>query len=961
MTEQNDILTASDIKKILSVMEKKNIKKSPFYEFINNSNISQNLSTRLFRNTNDQKNCANFRERYLFVDESNVAVETVTLHSPEFFRSIQTRIGVRAVGNKVTLCYLDSFVMCDVDFTYRCERYGEIYDHVTMYRIFTKTVQYASNFPNLVKSESAVSVRSPKGMHIYFETSDTYNEAEDWDKMANFLRLICDANYVIRWCLDRTRGFCDKIYEVGSNHAKMASDPTNQLFAGSQSGRVKELLFVRACVAKQFLEKSRGTVSQTQQLQFLVEALANKKHNDDNLKDRMEKICVSSLNVLHDLTEPQIRLLNRYSFQSILKILTAYKPVTTFVEDAYLILSKIPEWRDADTEKEEYTFLNVEIPNFFRNLIKSAADAKLRKETLVWPKFPNNFDDDERRQTRVHFSDNVLNEFYIAKSVWKNFTVSGSYLKSLGIDYKNENKNKNKPLLRVRVMQVADQLNKKWENQNDLKLLHVLDPNMRVSPVVMEILNDEQNIFDNKTEQETSDFCGSLTKTDKEFFLSKDNPLQGMYTFRRFADFLKLTENLTVPNLPIITLFYFADKYSCVDLIKHYTMKNVSIMQVVQEVPILRNIFHEKIPQFTNFFHKRLPLFRKSEGKSFEDSNDYSSLDIKTKSMLILRLYSLQMEYSFVTGLHALLVDFPMLENELKSTTEKNAFYDSDAERFQPRALKMVVYDVIDVNKEYTQPWSSPVNLTGRFIRDRTKKVIHVENALVYGLPNQTDEEKANNFPFILMNSAEKTIDQLFMFHFINDTNGIQSLKSSQEILELFFQYRSEFEEIAISGGCFEFMNRSIQERLTNSILPVITSEMPPMEKAIKIQERQVKEACRLHVPIDYDPKDLSRHLMLRPEKFLEYVLNKHNGENLEKQIGYTCEEGCDSSVRLYKHDGHNILESVCEQAPHWCREFGEKLDETFDESHEKICEEDANELTKDVRCSKTDDVWYCT
>ena len=243
-------------------------------------------------------------------------------------------------------------------------------------------------------------------------------------------------------------------------------------------------------------------------------------------------------------------------------------------------------------------------------------------------------------------------------------------------------------------------------------------------------------------------------------------------------------------------------------------------------------------------------------------------------------------------------------------------------------------------------------------------KVIHPENALQYSSSNETDEEKANNFPFILMNNVERTIEQLFMFHFINEVDNKQSLKSSQQILELFFQYSSEFQKITDGGACFEYMNRNIQEKLTDllsSSLPVVTADMSPEEKALTIEEQIVKKSCRQNVPIGYNSDDLSRRLILTPDKFLEYVLNKHNRDNLEKQIDYTCKNGCDSSVRLYTHDGnYNFLEGVCNQAPQWCRAYGEQLDSTFDDSHELVCEAEADELTKDVVCSEKNGTWKC-
>ncbi len=913
-------------------MEKRNVKDSPFYEFTNNSNIAQNIHTRLFRMINHQKDCAMFGEAYLFVDEFNVAVETVHLQSKP------ARIGVRAVGNKLTLCYLDSFVMCDVDFVYRCEQYGEIFDHLTMYRIFTKTVEYASKFPNLVKSESAVSVRTPKGMHIYFETSDEYDEARDWDKMAHFLRLICDANYVIRWCLDRTRGFCDKIFEVQNSfqvsmHALMAADPENQMFARSDSSRVKELLSVRGHVATQLLGLRTAGVSNkqvklllhefTQKTNKKFKKKCRKKKCDDDLTLRMEYICTSTLNVLNDLPSSKIAKLNRYSCFTIIKILTAYKPVETF-EQTYF------------EEDDEDGFLGIEIPFFFRQTLKQI--------DVEWPEFPEWF-----KYSSKNFS--IENTgFARAQHVWMRYIVPEKTLQAM------------KPMIvskKPTFMKIANQMQKKWSSQNDLKLLHTFDPNMRVSSTVLSILNDNNNhIFGNKSEEEAYEFCTSLTDNDKDFFLKENNPLQGMYLFYRFSNFLKLTDNFTLPDFPILALVYFAD--SNMDLLKHLTLKNVPIIRKVSENPILRKQMEEKLPMFIKLFDDLLPSFRKFEGKEFEDRNDYSSLNINKKCMFIFVLYNMYKWNNFVMGIHTLLNDSSELFQELKDTTEQNAFY--PPENGQPVQLKMIAYALENVD-DYTQPWSSPVNILGRFIYERTGKVIHPENALQYGSSNETDEEKANNFPFILMNSVEKTIDQLFMFHFINEVDNKQSLKSSQQILELFLEYGSEFQKITNGGACFEYMNRNIQEKLTDlssNSLPVVTPDMSPQEKALTIQERMVKNSCRQNVPIGYYPNDLSRRLMLTPDKFLEYVLNKHNGDDLEKQIDYTCTNGCDSSVRLYKHDGYNFLEGVCNQAPEWCRAYGEQLDSTFDASHEDVCEAEADDLTKDVVCSEKNGTWKC-
>ena len=143
---------------------------------------------------------------YLFLNETNVCSRTLQLSNGK-----ETQVGLRAVGRKLTLCYLNDFVMCDIDISKK--KMGKGVDSIIMCRkVCEDVVNFASNYKTLVKSDTAAAITTVKGLHIYFETADEYDPIEDWYNMALFLRQICDGNYIVKWILDQTRGFCDKVF-----------------------------------------------------------------------------------------------------------------------------------------------------------------------------------------------------------------------------------------------------------------------------------------------------------------------------------------------------------------------------------------------------------------------------------------------------------------------------------------------------------------------------------------------------------------------------------------------------------------------------------------------------------------------------------------------------------------------------------------------------------------------------
>eukprot|EP00966_Prymnesium_polylepis_P331791 7387358-Prymnesium_polylepis.2 len=241
-------------------------------------------------------------------------------------------------------------------------------------------------------------------------------------------------------------------------------------------------------------------------------------------------------------------------------------------------------------------------------------------------------------------------------------------------------------------------------------------------------------------------------------------------------------------------------------------------------------------------------------------------------------------------------------------------------------------------------------------------KVIHSEYALTYPGPLETPEERANKFPKYLMTSLETTLDLLFTKHFLDDRDNKQYLKSFEDIIESLLDNFYNMQKTVNQGGCFEWMNRNLQEFILKAALPSITSDMPANEKANTIIERKVKEACNKNVPAGYDERDLSTILILSPDKFLQYILNKHEGESLEEHVYYKCEENCDKTTgRRYKHTNEfNIFETACDTIPEWCRQAGEELDANFDLIHERECGQAADKLSKDVICDMTNDEWIC-
>lgn len=143
---------------------------------------------------------------YLFLPETNVCSRTLTMPNGK-----EINIGLRSVGRKLTLCYLNGFVMCDIDISR--SKMSDGIDSIKMCRrIYNQVVDFAKERKNLVKADTAAAVSTVKGMHIYFETADEYSPKENYYEMALFLRQVCDGNYVLKWYLDQTRGFCDKVF-----------------------------------------------------------------------------------------------------------------------------------------------------------------------------------------------------------------------------------------------------------------------------------------------------------------------------------------------------------------------------------------------------------------------------------------------------------------------------------------------------------------------------------------------------------------------------------------------------------------------------------------------------------------------------------------------------------------------------------------------------------------------------
>ena len=138
-------------------------------------------------------------------------------HNNEVNLAEQGGVGLRMSKNKLTLCYLKGVVMCDIDVS-NARNIAELgMKKVVEKLIYDYLVHVANDFHGIVVPDSCVLVETPSGVHAYFANTTEYDESTQWKKTAEFLRRTCDSKYVARWMVDRTRGFCDKIWDAQVN------------------------------------------------------------------------------------------------------------------------------------------------------------------------------------------------------------------------------------------------------------------------------------------------------------------------------------------------------------------------------------------------------------------------------------------------------------------------------------------------------------------------------------------------------------------------------------------------------------------------------------------------------------------------------------------------------------------------------------------------------------------------
>lgn len=877
-----EISLLTEIRTILNILSTPNKAKSPFLKLHRQGiNLIDNIRNTPFKTLD--VGCRNDFEKYVFVNETNLAVRKIK------FGDKEATIGLRAVLDKLTLCYLDSVVMCDIDYKKTtCASQNAVQRYVTYHRIFNAVVEYAKDFPDLVDHASAVALETPKGIHIYFEiNSEKYNEARDWDKMAQFLKLICDANYIIKWCLDRSRGFCDKIWQSGRMHAKAASN-AKPLFQGPRAGKVVELLNFRRKVAKIFYDHDLFHMKKN------VICMSREKLISTDLDTfRKEKemyftsIIMTSLSEIDDKTTYKLRA---YRVIHIAQLLLSHQPIQKFVTD------KFPEGLREVHEQ------------FVRMFIY---DEYQKEELLRYRYFGLNGNIFRERR---EIADTIVSQ----------------------------------NLSRIHEIQ------ENWDRIRIRKQIRVLsDKEKNLSLLVIDIIAGRINP---NGREDVENIIKSFTPSDFKFFYDTNNPLVQLTTVQHFINILKLTHNFEHPDSVDITMLCILQYPDVLltEIIKTpsliHNIENVVAQARMMTPPIVANIKLEK--HFT-LLGSLFEMYNTLVDKDY----DYSSLPLESKVDFLHLLYQLINDYNYGLELIRTFREKDDLLYKLKDASDENAFHVSGGHT----VLKMVVYSPVDVSPD-TQPFNSPINIFARFILETSGKVIHSEYALTYPGSEETPEERANNFPHYLMASLESTLNLLFTKHFLDDRDNKQYLKSFEDIIESLLDNFHTMQKTVNQGGCFEWMIRNLQEFILKPALPSITSDMSAEEKASTIIERKVKEACIKNVPVGYDNRDLSKMLILYPDKFLQYILNKHKGESLEKHVYYNCEENCEETTgRRYKHTNEfNTFESACDTIPVWCRQAGEKLDENFDSIQEKECNEAADKLSKDVICDMRDDKWIC-
>lgn len=182
----------------------------------------------------------------------NVAMSATTslyIHSGEVNLAKKNNVGLRLCRNKITVCYLSGIVMCDVDLPWRhfIKEMGTtrvvtqiIYDYIT--RIASE-----EKYEKVIVANTCVLVETPNGMHAYFNQPSSYDAKTMWTVLADFLRRTCDSQYVCRWMVDQSRGFCDKVFDYGlprdagedGHFVNDAFHPGNIVQAGNPDENVK--------------------------------------------------------------------------------------------------------------------------------------------------------------------------------------------------------------------------------------------------------------------------------------------------------------------------------------------------------------------------------------------------------------------------------------------------------------------------------------------------------------------------------------------------------------------------------------------------------------------------------------------------------------------------------------------------------------------------------------------------
>lgn len=893
--------------------------------------------------------------RYDTFHETNVClveVPVILSRGGEIFEE-KFKIGVRMLPSKITLCYIDKVAMIDVDFK---KDHGDYWDVMELFEAF---VAYAAKHEHLVVSESTVVVRTVNGVHIYIQLHDKYDQDRDWKEMAKFMTLVSDRKYILKWALDRTRGFCDKIFELRSEHITYAMT-SDILFHGKQAKLVLELVHIRRrfakCLSTAFAKDQLAAnllMSMHGDAQGLSQDRIRIAHN--HLTSLIPKFSESGWvkrafgGKSSEFSSRQMQKLLDVSFMSMVLNLATYKPPTEFVKSDHI---------------------NYATVRFFSNMLLG----QLPFDRLEIQRIDTNIFADYNKR---HWQNKT---FYLSiqTPLWRKACVRHRLIRRLGKAYKQCSDN---------LLEFFDSLrflgsNRPIDGDGSSLVAHVFEKLKQLDANERTLL---EKLFLTIDAGEYVNKILRAYKSARETWGEEDGMLYINLLYSPYADLTKLLENEKA--------IVFIRKSS----------RERDIRGIFRRGLAERGIFDQLVRIDSDLANAS------SLAKASPDQNALGVISFESKRELLKRLCVFMDTLTTnddrdVQNMCTLSEHAKDILEHCDSAPDENAFVayceDGRAEPAIPEAAaaaraaggffraaqdvgdpvfqdaedrrppvcasfpvedcpesecrvhltsnpKLIAYTYADVDA-FTQPFGSPINILARSIKTHTNRVIHPEAAREYG--------DIADFPKILLARVDFIIDELFAFHFTRN----EELLPITEVIVRYNAHAAPMRDLVRNGACLEWFIREVGEYIksvmdagTNTdTVPKVEDDMPAYEKAFNLAKSLASTTFRQERDrLGEENAALTNRRAvdsIKPVNFIEAVLNKHykHKDEILQMANYTC----DDNMKCTPISEFDFLETVCGQAV---------ADADFDD---KYCAENCDvdhTWSATVECKKEED-WKC-